>query len=130
MQLQPKKFMLKNDNMKKSSPQVIRDHQVEHNKARKVRLLTRYSKLSMTRKLRLEHSGKQQTNMIYKLMVNKNPRMVGGSNSRNRNQNLQGLPRREEKCAISNPSLWSLTAKFQSQILMRKIKKNNGIMLW
>ncbi len=33
MKLQPKKFMLKNDNMKKSYPLVISSHQAEDNKA-------------------------------------------------------------------------------------------------
>ncbi len=43
---------------------------------------------------------------------------------------LQGLLGRKEKWAISNPSCWSSTWKFQSLILMRKHKKqSNNVMV-
>jgi hypothetical protein len=39
MKLQPKKFMLRNDNMKKLYPQVISGIQVEHNKTQEGKAL-------------------------------------------------------------------------------------------
>jgi hypothetical protein len=48
LQLQPKKFMLKNDNMKKLSPLVIRGRQVQHNKAQEGKALNKILRPSMT----------------------------------------------------------------------------------
>jgi hypothetical protein len=93
-EVQPKKFMLKNDNMKKLYPQVISSCQAEQIKAQEGKALDKI--------LKFIYGLKAEVGTLRKAM---DQHGISTDGKPDKNRNSQGLPRKKKKWEISKPSL-------------------------
>jgi hypothetical protein len=112
--------MLKNDNVKESSPLVISGRQFEHNKAHEGKALDKILKTIYDLKAEVGALRKAMDRHGISPDGETEPKNGKGVQFEKQKQKFAGIAKRKENWVIFNPSLLSRTANFQLLILMRK----------